>query len=147
MLSSPFTTLKFLSLRDNLIRYKASEAIKDALTLNKSITKLLIDYNPIKRDIMEQIAQLCKRNQDLDVIQQKNKNIVLLKEKKAKANTQRQALKAEIVDLKNITDKTLNQIHDNIQEDGRLNQRSQAGNRSQKSVAMTPYYSHCPSSL
>ena len=53
MLSSPFTTLKFLSLRDNLIRYKASEAIKDALTLNKSITKLLIDYNPIKRDIME----------------------------------------------------------------------------------------------
>ena len=31
MLASPFTTLKFLSLRDNLIRYKASEAIKDAL--------------------------------------------------------------------------------------------------------------------
>ena len=48
MIKSPFTTLKSLSLRDNLIRAKAGENLKDVLKVNKTITKITLDYNPIK---------------------------------------------------------------------------------------------------
>jgi len=40
MLRSEFTTLKSLSLRDNMIKYKAGEQIKEALKVNKRITKV-----------------------------------------------------------------------------------------------------------
>jgi hypothetical protein len=48
MIKSKFTTLKTLSLRHNLIKYQSSQQIRDALEINKTITKLPIDYNPIK---------------------------------------------------------------------------------------------------
>jgi len=48
MIKSPYTTLKSLSLRDNLLRAKVGENLKDALKVNKSITKVFLDYNPIK---------------------------------------------------------------------------------------------------
>jgi Ran GTPase-activating protein (RanGAP) involved in mRNA processing and transport len=48
MIRAPYTTLKVLSLRDNLIRCKGSEQLKDALKFNKTITKIFLDYNPIK---------------------------------------------------------------------------------------------------
>jgi Ran GTPase-activating protein (RanGAP) involved in mRNA processing and transport len=48
MIKSPFTTLKTLSLRDNFIKTKAGEMIKEALKENKTITKMHIDYNPLK---------------------------------------------------------------------------------------------------
>ena len=48
MIRSPFTTLNSLSVRDNIIKYRGSELIRDALESNKTIVKLQIDYNPIK---------------------------------------------------------------------------------------------------
>jgi len=48
MLKSKYTTLKTLNMRDNLIGYQSSEQIKDALKTNKSITKINLEYNPIK---------------------------------------------------------------------------------------------------
>lgn len=62
MLSSQYTTLRQLHLRDNLIRYEASERIRDALDSNKSIIKLTIDYNPIKQEVADEIEKICKRN-------------------------------------------------------------------------------------
>ena len=53
MLESEFTTLKTLSLRDNLIRYKTGELIRDSLQLNKKITQVQLDYNPIKQQVIE----------------------------------------------------------------------------------------------
>jgi hypothetical protein len=49
MLKSKFTTLKTLNMRDNLIGYTSSEQIKDALKTNKTITKINLEYNPIKQ--------------------------------------------------------------------------------------------------
>jgi hypothetical protein len=46
-----------------------------------------MDYNPIKQQIIVDIENLCKRNLEIDEINQKNKNIIELKMKKAKANT------------------------------------------------------------
>jgi hypothetical protein len=40
MIKSPFTTIKSLSLRDNFIKTKTGELIKDALKENKTITKM-----------------------------------------------------------------------------------------------------------
>lgn len=75
MIKSPYTFLKTLSVRDNLIKYQGSQDIRDALEGNKRITKLQIDYNPIKQEVAEQIDKLCKRNKELDEISQKNKNV------------------------------------------------------------------------
>lgn len=75
MIKSPYTTIKTLSLRDNFIKTKSAEWIKDALKENKTITKIHIDYNPIKPNCLKQIMTLCKRNHQLDEINQKNKNI------------------------------------------------------------------------
>lgn len=55
MIKSPHTTLKTLSLRDNFIKTKSAEWIKDALKENKTITKIHIDYNPIKPHCIKQI--------------------------------------------------------------------------------------------
>ena len=79
----------------------------EALEDNKTITKLQIDYNPVKQEVAEQIEKLCNRNKDLDEINQKNKNIYELVQKKMKAKTQRQSLKKDIDDLKGKTDKTI----------------------------------------
>jgi len=68
MIRSPFTTLINLSIRDNVIKYKGSQLIMEALEDNKSITKLQIDYNPVKQEVAEQIERLCSRNKDLDEI-------------------------------------------------------------------------------
>ena len=48
MIKSKWTTLKTLNLRDNLLRNKAGGMIKDALEVNKKITKVNLDYNQIK---------------------------------------------------------------------------------------------------
>ena len=53
MIRSPFTTLINLSIRDNVIKYKGSQLIMEALEDNKSITKLQIDYNPVKQEVAE----------------------------------------------------------------------------------------------
>jgi len=53
MIKSPFTTLKVLNLRDNNIKYEGSEAIRDALELNKTIVKLCVERNPIKEVVAE----------------------------------------------------------------------------------------------
>tara|TARA_B110000285_G_C15130193_1_gene623055 strand:- start:1817 stop:2299 length:483 start_codon:yes stop_codon:yes gene_type:complete len=68
MIKSDFTTLKVLNLRDNFLKWKSADRIKDALKHNKTITKILLDYNPIKKHIIQQIESLCKRNQMLDEI-------------------------------------------------------------------------------
>lgn len=74
---------------------------------NKTIVKLQIDYNPIKQEVAEQIEKLCKRNKELDEINQKNKNLYELMYKKMNAKTQRQSLRKEIKDLKDQTDLTI----------------------------------------
>ena len=53
MIRSPFTTLRTLSVRDNIIKYRGSQLIRDALEENKTIVKLQIDYNPIKQEVAE----------------------------------------------------------------------------------------------
>ena len=40
----------------------------EALEDNKTITKLQIDYNPVKQEVAEQIEKLCLRNKDIDEI-------------------------------------------------------------------------------
>lgn len=40
MIRSPFTTLRTLSVRDNIIKYRGSQLIRDALEENKTIVKL-----------------------------------------------------------------------------------------------------------
>ena len=69
MLSSPFTTLKILNLRENLIRYEGSEKILAALEDNKNIIKMPMDFNPIKREVADAIEKICKRNQGIDAIE------------------------------------------------------------------------------
>ena len=76
MLKSKYTTLKNLNMRDNLIGYQSSEQIKDALKTNKSITKINLEYNPIKQQVLEAIDKLCQRNTKLDELNLKHKNIV-----------------------------------------------------------------------
>jgi len=53
--------------------------------------------------------QICKRNHQLDEINQKNKNIYELTLKKKKFKTQKAMLKNEINDLKGKTDETINE--------------------------------------
>ena len=48
MIKSKWTTLKTLNLRDNLLRNKAGDQIKEAMEINKKITKVNLDYNQIK---------------------------------------------------------------------------------------------------
>jgi len=79
--------LRTLSLRDNFIKQNAADQIKEALKVNRTITKIHLDYNPIKQRCVEQIDILCKRNVHLDEISQKNKNLVLLAEKHKKGNS------------------------------------------------------------
>jgi len=43
MIQCPFTTLKTLNIRDNVIKYKGSQLIRDALDDNKTIVKLSLD--------------------------------------------------------------------------------------------------------
>lgn len=120
MIRSPFTTLNSLSIRDNLIKYRGSELIRDALEDNKTIVKLQIDYNPIKQEVAEQIEKICLRNKELDEINQKNKNLYELMYKKMNAKTQRQCLKKEIKDLKDQTDKTIQLAQNKLSEVERL---------------------------
>ena len=61
-----------------MIKYRTGEMIKESLKVNKRITKVQLDYNPIKQQVIEQIDALCKRNQQLDQITQKTKNMVEL---------------------------------------------------------------------
>ena len=75
MIKSPYTTLKTLNLRDNYLKAPSGEKILEALKENKTITKMHVDYNPIKAHIVKQIMTLCKRNHQLDEINQKNKNV------------------------------------------------------------------------
>lgn len=55
MIKSPYTTLKTLNISHNFIKYNSGIRIRDALEINKTITKLPIDYNPIKYEIIELI--------------------------------------------------------------------------------------------
>lgn len=75
MLKSKHTTLKTLNMRDNLIGYESSEQIKDALKTNKTITKINLEYNPIKQQVLEAIEKLCIRNTKLDELNLKHKNV------------------------------------------------------------------------
>lgn len=68
MIKNPYNLLKSLNLRDNQIKYRGSQDIRDALESNKRILKLVLDYNPIKQEVYEQIQRLCKRNKELDEI-------------------------------------------------------------------------------
>ena len=52
MIKCQFTTIKTLNLRDNFIKWKSADQIKDALKHNKTITKICLDYNPIKKHII-----------------------------------------------------------------------------------------------
>jgi uncharacterized coiled-coil DUF342 family protein len=51
---------------------------------------------------------LCRRNHKLDEINQKNKNIYELTQKKSKFKNQKDMLNNEISDLKSLTDNTIN---------------------------------------
>lgn len=53
MIKSPFCTLKMVSLRDNFIKQPSAELIKEALKVNRTITKIHLDYNPIKKKCIE----------------------------------------------------------------------------------------------
>jgi hypothetical protein len=55
-----------------------------------------VDYNPLKAQTVKQIMSLCKRNHQLDEINQKNKNIYELAQKRKKYKTQRAMLNNEI---------------------------------------------------
>jgi Ran GTPase-activating protein (RanGAP) involved in mRNA processing and transport len=48
MIKSPFTTIKTLSLRDNFLKNRSGILIQDALKENVTITKIHVDYNPLK---------------------------------------------------------------------------------------------------
>jgi hypothetical protein len=82
MIKSPYTTLKHLNLSHNFIRNNSSIKIRDALEINKTIIKLPIDFNPIKYEIAQSIQKFCQRNFEVDAINQKNKNIYELEQKK-----------------------------------------------------------------
>ena len=107
MITSPFCTLKVLSMRDNFIKQQAAGLIMEALKTNRTITKIHLDYNPIKQRCVEQIDTLCKRNVHLDEINEKNKNLATLAFKKQNANSQKECLTHEIKELKSTTDKTI----------------------------------------
>lgn len=107
MIRSEYCTLKVINLRDNFVNFKEAEMLKEALKKNRTITKLQLDYNPVKMSQLEQIEYYCKRNYSLDAVNQKNKNIYLMKEKMHKQQTQKQSLNQEIADLRKTTDKTL----------------------------------------
>ena len=81
-----------------------------------------MDYNPIKQQIIVDIENLCKRNLEIDEINQKNKNIIELKMKKAKANTQKESLNNEIKELKVLTDNTLVEASESLQRIEQLQQ-------------------------
>ena len=53
MIKSEFTTLKVLNMRDNYIKWRSADKMKDALKVNKTITRILLDYNPIKKHIIQ----------------------------------------------------------------------------------------------
>lgn len=53
MIKSEFCTLKELNLKDNFIKQSSGEGIKEALKVNRNITKLCLDFNPIKHSIMK----------------------------------------------------------------------------------------------
>lgn len=40
-------------MRDNLIKYRGSQLLMEALEDNKTITRLQIDYNPVKQEVAE----------------------------------------------------------------------------------------------
>jgi hypothetical protein len=52
----------------------------DALKLNKVMLKMNLDFNPIKQSIMDEIEKCCRRNHNLDTVNEKNKNIVKMVE-------------------------------------------------------------------
>ena len=114
MLSSPYSTLKNLNLRDNLIQYEGSGKILLAIENNRTIIKLCLAQNPIKTEVFEKIAKICDRNKSIDAIQQKNKNLAVLKQIQTRSNTNKQALKTEIKDLKSKTDKTLDEAQSSL---------------------------------
>ena len=62
LLGEQQSKLTFLSLRDNLIRDEAAEALGLALKQNLSIMKLLMDLNPIKHDILNELYFSVRRN-------------------------------------------------------------------------------------
>lgn len=126
MLVSPLTTLKTLNLRDNLLKPEAATRIEEALEHNRTVVKLTLENNPIKRATMLAIDKLCRRNQGLDEIEQKNKNIAVLAAAKARSHTNRQALQTEISDLRRQTDKTIAEVHEQLVDvESRVNVRSQ----------------------
>lgn len=127
MLMSPLTTLKTLHLRDNLLKQEAASRIEVALETNRSLTKVSLDNNPIARATMITIDKICRRNQSLDEIEQKRKNVAALAATKARSHTNRQALRTEINDLKRLTDETIEQVQDKLTDvEGRTaNARSQ----------------------
>jgi predicted nucleic acid-binding Zn-ribbon protein len=106
MIKSKYTTLKVLSLRYNFIDNPAGIELKEALETNKTITRMPLDYNSIKITVLESIQKLCQRNLHLDKVNEKTKNIRLIKDKE-RAKTQRQALNIEIQKLKDETDKSI----------------------------------------
>ncbi len=62
ILSEPSSKIQNLSLRDNLIRDDAADAISMALRSNLSIMKLQIDMNPIKIATLKEMEISVKRN-------------------------------------------------------------------------------------
>ena len=107
MIKSEFCTLKSISLRDNFIKQEAAEQIFDSLKMNKTIIKMHLDYNPIKQSLISQIDLCCKRNHNLDTVNEKNKNVQRMLEQQKRAASQKQTLKQEIKNLKKQTDKTI----------------------------------------
>ena len=148
MLSSPYSTLKYLNLRDNFIQYEGSAKILLAIENNRTILKLSLAQNPIKQEVFEQIAKICNRNKGMDAIEQKNKNIAMLKEMKTRSNTNKQALKTEITDLKEKTDKTLEAANSAMlqsNKDEPLSGMTKSGYM--RSGEPSPYFSQVPSAM
>lgn len=59
----PASQLSFLSLRDNLIRDDpAGDTLAVAIQGNATLTRVLIDMNPIKHATVKEIEQSVKRN-------------------------------------------------------------------------------------
>ena len=83
---------------------------------NRTITKVHLDYNPIKQRCVEQIEILCKRNIHLDEINEKNKNLATLAHKKQKSNSQKECLTHEIRESKSTTDKTITDAYEFMEE-------------------------------
>ena len=58
------------------------------------------DLNPVKQSVLDEIEKCCRRNHNLDTVNDKSKNIVKMAEQQKQAAKQSGVLKNEVKQLK-----------------------------------------------